>query len=180
VYAGDADGVLNVRAQITRPVIAVMERCRVIVRYGIGVDTIDIAAATERVSWWRMFPTIALMRFRITRLRSCLCLAPDDCSDIACQRRRLTITKMPHCTAPGADLWLARLRENRLASCRKSLGFRYAGHCMRSVSVRGTRPGDGAESVSFDALLERSDFISLHAPLNEKTRHILGNKHLQK
>src|ERR1700720_3298864 len=44
----DADGVLAVRAQITKRVIAEMTRCRIIVRYGIGVDSIDIPAATER------------------------------------------------------------------------------------------------------------------------------------
>ena len=44
----DADGVLVSRATITRRVIEAMERCRIIVRYGIGVDTVDIAAATER------------------------------------------------------------------------------------------------------------------------------------
>src|ERR1700692_3170573 len=44
----DADGVLTVRAAITKRVIAAMDRCRIIVRYGIGVDTIDIPAATER------------------------------------------------------------------------------------------------------------------------------------
>ena len=44
----DADGVLNARAPVTRRAIAAMERCRIIVRYGIGVDTIDVAAATER------------------------------------------------------------------------------------------------------------------------------------
>src|SRR5580700_7253385 len=44
----DADGVLTVRAPITRRAIYGMERCRIIVRYGIGVDTVDVAAATER------------------------------------------------------------------------------------------------------------------------------------
>src|ERR1700736_2858570 len=44
----DADGVLTVRAAITERVINAMERCRIIVRYGIGVDNIDIAAATQR------------------------------------------------------------------------------------------------------------------------------------
>jgi D-3-phosphoglycerate dehydrogenase len=44
----EADGVLTVRAPITKRVIAAMKRCRIIVRYGIGVDSIDIPAATER------------------------------------------------------------------------------------------------------------------------------------
>src|ERR1700731_2664013 len=42
-----ADGVLTVRAPLTGRVIREMERCRIIVRYGIGVDSIDIPAATE-------------------------------------------------------------------------------------------------------------------------------------
>ncbi len=46
--AADADGVLTARAPITRRVIEAMQRCRIIVRYGIGVDTVDIPAATER------------------------------------------------------------------------------------------------------------------------------------
>src|SRR6202051_5323251 len=44
----DADGVLTVRAPVTRRAISAMQRCRIIVRYGIGVDTVDVAAATER------------------------------------------------------------------------------------------------------------------------------------
>ena len=44
----DADGVLTVRAPITRRVIEAMQHCRIIVRYGIGIDSVDIPAATER------------------------------------------------------------------------------------------------------------------------------------
>jgi D-3-phosphoglycerate dehydrogenase len=44
----DADDILAGRALITERVVAAMERCRIIVRYGIGVETIDIAAATNR------------------------------------------------------------------------------------------------------------------------------------
>jgi lactate dehydrogenase-like 2-hydroxyacid dehydrogenase len=44
----DADGVLNARAPVTKRAIAEMECCRIIVRYGIGVDTIDVPAATAR------------------------------------------------------------------------------------------------------------------------------------
>jgi D-3-phosphoglycerate dehydrogenase len=38
----------------------------------------------------------------------------------------------------------------------------------------------GIEPVSFDALLARSDFISLHAPLNDETRHIFGESAFRK
>src|SRR5690625_4812394 len=44
----DADGILNQYAPITKKVIQSLENCKVISTYGIGVDTIDVHAATER------------------------------------------------------------------------------------------------------------------------------------
>ncbi|MBM4047008.1 MAG: C-terminal binding protein, partial [Planctomycetes bacterium] len=46
--AQDADGILNVQAKIPRGVIEKLTKCKVIARYGIGYDTVDLAAATER------------------------------------------------------------------------------------------------------------------------------------
>ena len=43
-----ADAVLNCYAPIPAEVISSMTRCRIIARYGIGLDTIDIPAASER------------------------------------------------------------------------------------------------------------------------------------
>ena len=47
-HAMDADALMVGYAQIRRPVIERLERCRVISRYGIGVDMVDLQAATER------------------------------------------------------------------------------------------------------------------------------------
>jgi len=43
----DADGIINQYAPITRRVIESLKRCKVIARYGVGVDNISIEAATE-------------------------------------------------------------------------------------------------------------------------------------
>ena len=48
--ARDADGVISQMSPLRREVIEGLERCRVIVRYGVGVDNIDVAAATDRKS----------------------------------------------------------------------------------------------------------------------------------
>src|SRR5436190_14393765 len=44
----DADALIVQYARITREVLAALEHCRMIVRYGVGLDTIDVAAAKER------------------------------------------------------------------------------------------------------------------------------------
>ena len=46
--AADADAVISQYARITGPVLDRLSRCRVAVRYGVGVDTVDLPAATAR------------------------------------------------------------------------------------------------------------------------------------
>ncbi|GAI91243.1 unnamed protein product, partial [marine sediment metagenome] len=45
--AKDADAILTVFVQITRRVMEALPKCKVIVRYGIGFDNIDVDAATD-------------------------------------------------------------------------------------------------------------------------------------
>ncbi len=45
--AKDVDGIINQYAPITRRVIESLKRCKVIARYGVGVDNIDVEEATE-------------------------------------------------------------------------------------------------------------------------------------
>ena len=47
-HVADADGLLVQFAPVNRQVIEALGKCRVISRYGIGVDMIDLQAATER------------------------------------------------------------------------------------------------------------------------------------
>ena len=171
----DADGVLTVRAPITRRAIYAMERCRIIVRYGIGVDTVDVAAATERRIMVANVPDYCLDEVSDHALTLLLMLSRQMIPAIALAREDTwAVGKMPP---------LQRLRGQTcgLVGCGR-IGSLLAG----KVSALGmsviiydpylseTRAGEmGAELVSLDALLTRADFISLHAPLNEGTHHLL-------
>ncbi len=166
----DADGVLTVRAPITKCVIAAMERCRIIVRYGIGVDTIDIPAATERGIMVANVPDYCIDEVSDHALALLLMLSRQMIPAISlAQEERWTITKMPP---------LHRLRGQTcgLAGCGK-IGSLLAGKAaalgmrilIRDPYLSESRCREmGAELVSLDALLARSDFISLHMPLNEE------------
>ncbi len=46
--ASDADAVISQYSRITGPVLDRLSRCRAAVRYGVGVDTVDLPAATAR------------------------------------------------------------------------------------------------------------------------------------
>jgi D-3-phosphoglycerate dehydrogenase / 2-oxoglutarate reductase len=172
----DADGVLTVRAPITRLVISAMERCRIIVRYGIGVDTVDVRAATERGILVANVPDYCLDEVSDHALALLLMLSRQMISAISLAREDTwAIGEMPP---------LKRLRGQTcgLVGCGR-IGSLLAGKVVQlgmSVVIHDPYLSEpraremGAELVSLDALLSRADFISLHAPLNEATHHLLG------
>jgi D-3-phosphoglycerate dehydrogenase / 2-oxoglutarate reductase len=172
----DADGVLTARAPVTRRAISAMERCRIIVRYGVGVDTIDLRAATERGIMVANVPDYCLDEVSDHALTLLLMLSRQIIPSIALAREDVwAVAKMP----PVEQL---RGQTCGLCGCGR-IGSLLAG----KVSALGMRViiddpylseprarEMGAELVSFDALLARADFISLHAPLNESTHYLFG------
>jgi D-3-phosphoglycerate dehydrogenase len=172
----DADGVLTARAPITRRAISAMQRCRIIVRYGIGVDTVDVAAATERGIMVANVPDYCLDEVSDHALTLLLMLSRQMISAIALAREdSWAVAKMPP---------LQRLRGQTcgligcgrigslLAGKVSALGMGVIVHDPYLSEPRAREMG--AELVSLGALLARADFISLHAPLNAATHHLLG------
>jgi D-3-phosphoglycerate dehydrogenase len=172
----DADGVLTVRAPITKRVITAMEHCRIIVRYGIGVDTIDIAAATQRGIMVANVPDYCIDEVSDHAMALLLMLSRQMIPAISlAKEKRWAIASMPP---------LHRLRGQvcGLLGCGKigsllvdkvsQLGMRILIYDPYLSTDRCLAMG--AEPVSFDALLQASDFISLHAPLNDATHHLFG------
>jgi D-3-phosphoglycerate dehydrogenase / 2-oxoglutarate reductase len=172
----DADGVLAVRAPITRRVIAAMERCRIIVRYGIGLDTIEIPAATERGIMVANVPDYCLDEVSDHALALLLMLSRQLIPAMSlAKEERWGIPKMPP---------VQRLRGQTcgLVGCGR-IGSLLAGKVSAlgmSVVIYDPYLGEhraremGAELVTLNELLSRADFISLHAPLANDTRHLFG------
>jgi len=153
-----------------------MERCRIIVRYGIGVDTIDITAATERGIMVANVPDYCIDEVSDHALTLLLMLSRQMVPAMALAREdRWAVAKMPP---------LHRLRGQvcGLLGCGKigsllagkvqSLGMSVVIHDPYLSAERAREMN--AQLVSFDELLAKADFISLHAPLNEQTQHLFG------
>lgn len=172
----DADGVLNGRAKITAVVIAAMQRCRIIVRYGIGVDTIDIPAATERGIMVANVPDYCVDEVSDHALTLLMMLSRQAIPSIALAREdswSLSRLRPMHrlrgqvCGLFGAGR-IGSLLANKVAP----LGMRVLVHDPYLSEARAREMG--AELVSFGSLLAGSDFISLHAPLTDETHHCFG------
>ena len=172
----DADGVLTARAPIGARALAAMQRCRIIVRYGIGVDTVDVGAATKRGIMVANVPDYCLDEVSDHALALLMMLSRQMIPAIALAREdSWPVSKMPP---------LRRLRGQTcgLIGCGRigsllagkvtALGMSVIIHDPYLSELRAREMG--AELVSLDALLSRADFISLHAPLNDATHHLLG------
>ena len=92
----DADGILTARAPITRRVIEAMQHCKIIVRYGIGVDTVDIPAATGRGIMVANVPDYCIDEVSDHALTLLLMLSRQMIPAIALARQdRWVMTSMP-------------------------------------------------------------------------------------
>jgi D-3-phosphoglycerate dehydrogenase len=180
--AKDCDALLNTYAgPITAEVMARMPKCRIIARYGIGVDTIDLEAATRAGIIVTNNPTYCIEEVAEHTMALLL----------ACARKVPLYDRLVRSgrweVPPGKPVF-------RLSG--RTLGLVGFGNIARQVAVRAAAFGmrvlfadpfvseaqfdaPGAK-VELDALLRESDFVSLHPPLTPETRKMIGDDALSR
>jgi D-3-phosphoglycerate dehydrogenase len=171
--AGDADVLINQYVPITAQVLDALPRCRLVVRYGVGVDNVEVEAATARGVWVANVPdygrdevadhTLALA---LSVLRGVVVLdrsVHQGTWDLEAARplRRLAtlVWGVVGCGAIGTAV----------AGRAAGLGMRVLGYDVDQV--RSVPP---IERVPLEALLEAADLVSLHAALTPGSRHLIG------
>jgi D-3-phosphoglycerate dehydrogenase len=178
--AQDADAVLNCYAKMTARVIENLKRCRIIARYGIGVDNVDLAAATKA-------------RILVTNV-------PDYCIDEVSDHALALLLALARRVAAAdaavkAGAWdvvahagIRRLRGRTLGL----LGFGKIAKALASkVRPLGMKvmaydpylaPEEigrlGAEAAGLEKLLAEADAVSIHVPLSPETRNLIGEREL--
>jgi D-3-phosphoglycerate dehydrogenase len=177
----DADGIINLYAPITRRVIESLEKCKVITRYGVGVDTIDLDAATEKGICIGNVPdygvdevsdhALSLMLSLLRKIISANKTVKNDVWDVNTTKpiRRLntlTIGLVGFGNIP-----------RRLASKVKVLGLRVV--VADPFLPREVAKEHDVELVSLDDLCKQADVISVHAPLTKSTRGMIGKEQFE-
>ncbi|HET9427788.1 MAG TPA: phosphoglycerate dehydrogenase [Allosphingosinicella sp.] len=179
---GDYDGLaIRSATKVTPDVLEAATKLKVIGRAGIGVDNVDVPAATAR--------GIVVMN---TPFGNSITTAEHAIALMFALAREL----------PQADssTQAGKWEKNRFMGVEltsKTLGLIGAGNIGSIVADRALglrmkviaydpfltpeRALDmGVEKVELDALLARADFITLHTPLTDQTRNILSRENLAK
>ncbi|MBW2306397.1 MAG: C-terminal binding protein [Deltaproteobacteria bacterium] len=175
--ASDAHAIITQYARVGRKTIERLKNCRVIARYGTGVDIVDVAAATEK-------------GIQVTNV-------PDYCTDevadhavallLTLIRKLINYNRAAH---EGIWRWQAGQPVHRIRGSKLGLiGF---GKIGRAITTRAKAFGMevmvhdpyvreefiteyGAVRAPFEDLLPKSDYIVIQAPLTEETRNLFGD-----
>lgn len=181
----DVDVIMVVYAKITEKIINSAAKLRGIVRYGIGVDNIDLKAASKRRIPVANVPdycigTVADHAFAlILALNRKLLLA-----DRILRSGEYGLWTSPSPKLMGVDLEGKVLGLVGVGKIGSAVAARAKGFGMKVVAFDPYIPKEiaekiGVELVDLETLLKNADFISIHAPLTPETRGIIGEKELR-
>jgi D-3-phosphoglycerate dehydrogenase / 2-oxoglutarate reductase len=182
--ARHADAVLNCYRPLSADIVEAMNNCRIIARYGIGVDTIPLEVATSR-------------GIQVTNV-------PDYCIEEVADHGLALILALTRGIIRGLDQtrsggWNVKLLRPLHRQRGQTLGLVGFGRIARALAHRATALGyqiivsdpflsdeavraGGARAVDLDTLFKESDVVSLHAPLRRgddgrrKPRAALGSQ----
>jgi D-3-phosphoglycerate dehydrogenase len=180
-HAGDADALTVLAYPVTRELLEEMPRLKVVSRYGVGVDTVDVGAATS--------------------LGIAVACVPDYCVDevsshavallLAVWRKLLPLNGL---ATAGTFAAMEAVRPvHRLAGSKVGLiGFGTLGRAVArklsgfDLDILATDPQVPAHvfaehrvrNVCLDELLEAADIISIHTSLTPATFHLIGEDQL--
>lgn len=180
-----ADGILSLlTTRIDATLLEKTPRLRVVSNMAVGVDNIDINACTKRGIPVGNTPgamTDATADLTMSLLLAAARKLPESARD-AREGRWQTWSPTGWL---GADLRGATLGIIGLGKIGRAVAERARGFGLRLVYWEPTDSPEneaqtGARYVSFDELLSTSDFVTLHCPLNESTRGLIGESALRK
>ena len=180
--ARDADAILVTYAKLPGELLRQLTRCKVIGRFGLGVDNIDIKAAAELGIAVTYVPDYCMQEVSDHAMALLLALARKvPLSNKLVQAGRWEIPPVaPMHRLSGRVLGLVGFGNipRTLAPKAKAFGLRVVAH--DPFVEEGAFLAAGVEGVAFDVLLEISDFVSIHAPLVPATRGLFNADVLRK
>jgi len=174
--ARDADAILVTYAKLPGELLRQLTRCKAIGRFGLGVDNIDIPAAAALGISVTYVPDYCMQEVSDHAMALLLAMARKvPLSNKLVQSGRWEVPPIvPIHRLSGRVLGLVGFGNipRALAPKARAFGLRVVTHDPYvSPDVLSAA---GVDGVSFDRLLEMSDFVSIHAPLMPATRGLFN------
>ncbi|MTI79902.1 MAG: hydroxyacid dehydrogenase [Firmicutes bacterium] len=179
----DADAVVvRNQTQVNKDLLAAANKLKVVGRLGVGLDNIDVGACKEQgvdVVFARNANAISVVEYVFASMLSFarqLGKATDDVKKGGWNRKQFTLQELF-----GKTLGLIGVGEigSRLAARAKTFGMEVIGFDPFLPPYEVAITEFGVKLSSLEYVISNSDFISMHVPLNEKTRNLINKKTLK-
>jgi D-3-phosphoglycerate dehydrogenase len=176
--AVDVEGIFTNWKRVSKKVIESAPRCKAIIRYGVGLDNIDVPFATESGIVVANVPDYCLEEVSDHALALLLALARKITIFDRATKNGIYDLRLgtPFYRLRGKTLGLVGMGKIGTVVARKALGLGLKVVAF-SRSGKSTQIGtETVEAVSFAELLRRCDYISIHVPLTPETRHLFNKE----
>ncbi len=179
---GAYDGLaIRSATKVTEKILAAATNLKVVARAGIGVDNVDIPAASKKGVIVMNTP----FGNSITTAEHAISMMMAVARQIPEANESTQAGKWEKSRFMGVELTAKVLGVIGCGNIGSIVADRGKGLKMKVISFDPFLSEDraaklGIEKVELDELLERSDFITLHVPLTDKTRNILSREAIAK
>lgn len=174
--ARDADAILVTYAKLPRELIVQLTRCKVIGRFGLGVDNIDLPACKEKGIAVNYVPDYCIREVSDHAMALLLALIRKiPFSNKLVQGGRWEMPAVvPIRRIEGTVFGLIGFGNIPRLVASKAKAFGMKAIAFDPYAKPEVFRTAGVDSVDFDTLLRTSDYISVHAPLNPQTRGLVN------
>ena len=161
-----------VRADLIRS----LERCRLICRVGTGLDAIDIEAATERGIWVTYAPDYSIDEVSTHAIALVMAQARGLPGLLGATRKGIWNSESGGILYRFGDQTLGVIGCGRIgqATAAKGRGLGLEVLVYDPYVDAAAMEELGVQLVDLETLLRKSDFLSLHSPLTDETRHLIN------
>ncbi len=173
--------IVRSETKVTASLMDRSPRLAVVGRAGVGVDNIDVAAATERGIYVVNAPLgniVAAAEHTIALALALLRKIPE--ADRSVRAGEWTRSKLIGRELRGKTLGLVGIGRVGSAVARRAAAFEMKVIAHDPFATEASARAAGAQLVDLDDLFARADVISLHTPLTEKTRGLINAATLAK
>jgi D-3-phosphoglycerate dehydrogenase / 2-oxoglutarate reductase len=174
--ARDADAILTTYAKVTTEIVQQLTRCRIISRFGIGVDNVDIATATSKGIVVTKVPDYCIDEVSDHAMALLLALVrkiPFSNSEVQAGRWAMP-TVVPIHRLRGTILGLVGFGRIPQLVAPKAQAFGIKVIAYDPFISQDIFSKAGVAPVTLDELVKTADYISLHCPLTPETKHLFG------
>jgi D-3-phosphoglycerate dehydrogenase len=174
----DADGILCRRLQVNAKMIKGFRRCKMIVRYGVGTDNVDVNAATAAGIIVGHVPNYCIDEVSTHAIALLLaCVRHIIPTHQKMERGEWDVHRgQPIYRLEGRTLGLVGLGNIGQAVARKLHGWGLSLLAADPFVDSARAQSLGVKLVQLETLCRESDYISLHCPLLPETRHLMNSK----